>query len=154
VRVCSGSRPDRRLDRLGERRHRHRVDVAVLTAAILRPHGVRGWLVAHPMAAYFLRRLATYLVTLWGAVTAVFFFFFYRLIPGNPIKQWIFNLEQNHVVSASRAVVDHYNEVFGLKGNLLSQYLHFMYQLVVFRNFGPSLIGYPAPAQDVITQAW
>lgn len=120
---------------------------------ILVKGGVRGWLAMHPTLAYVLRRFLLYIFTLWAAITATFFFF--RLIPGNPIGAYIQNLQQNHVynVQASGQVVAHYKHVFGLDGSLLNQYGHYMYQLVVAHDLGPSLINYPDSAQRVIGRA-
>ena len=50
-------------------------------------------------------------------------------------------------------MINHYKAVFGLDGGLLTQYGHFMSQLVLHRNFGPSLLEYPTPAQDVVAHA-
>lgn len=121
-------------------------------AARVERKGPRGWLAAHPIAAYALRRLALYVVTLWAAITATFFFF--RLIPGDPVSAYLEQLAQNHNYNAqgSQAVIDHYKQVFGLNGNLLDQYGHYMYQLVVMRDLGPSLLSYPMSAQDLIAQ--
>jgi peptide/nickel transport system permease protein len=118
------------------------------------PHGpIRRWWSAHPTAAYVIRRFGIYVVTLWAAITATFFFF--RLIPGDPIGAYIQNLKQNYAYNAqaSAKVVEHYKEIFGLDGNLLEQYLHFMRQLIFHLNFGPSLISYPDSAQSVIGAA-
>lgn len=114
---------------------------------------IRRWWVTHPTAAYVIRRFGIYLLTLWAAITVTFFFF--RLIPGNPIGAYIQNLQQNYAYNAqaSAAVIAHYKQVFGLDGNLLTQYLHFMNQLVFHLNFGPSLISYPDSAQSVIAAA-
>ena len=117
-------------------------------------HGpVRRWWASHRTAAYVIRRFGIYLITLWAAITVTFFFF--RLIPGDPIGAYIQNLRQsyNYNAEASAAVIAHYKEVFGLDGNLLTQYLHFMQQLVFHLNFGPSLISYPDSAQSVIGAA-
>lgn len=114
---------------------------------------LRRWAAAHPTISYLLRRFVLYVFTLWAAITATFFFF--RLIPGNPIGAYIASLQHNYVynATASKAVVDHYKAVFGLDGNLFTQYLHYMYQLVFKQNMGPSLINYPTPSQVVIGQA-
>ena len=91
--------------------------------------------------------------TLWAAISATFIFF--RLIPGNPISAYIQNLQSQYAenATASAAVINHYKAVFGLDGGLLTEYGHFMTQLVLHRNFGPSLLEYPTPAQDVVAHA-
>lgn len=117
-------------------------------------HGpLRRWWATHPNAAYVVRRFGIYVLTLWAAITVTFFFF--RLLPGNPIGAYIQNLKQNHAYNAhaGTTVIQHYKEVFGLDGSLLDQYGHFMHQLVFHLNFGPSLISYPQSAQSVIGAA-
>ena len=115
--------------------------------------GRGGYLARHSMAAYVVRRFALYVFTLWAAISATFFFF--RLIPGNPISAYIQNLQSQYAenATASAAVINHYKAVFGLDGGLLTQYGHFMSQLVLHRNFGPSLLEYPTPSQDVVAHA-
>lgn len=107
----------------------------------------------HPVAAYMLRRFGLYLLTLWGAFTVTFMFF--RLIPGDPISAFIQTMQSNQVynVQASAAVVDHYKKVFGLQGNIFQQYTHYMYQLFVLHDLGPSLLDYPTHSQVVIMRA-
>jgi peptide/nickel transport system permease protein len=117
------------------------------------PSTLRAWLAAHPLTWYIIRRFTTYLVTLWGAFTITFFFF--RMIPGNPIEAYVQSLvsRQIYTAHASQAMVNYYNKIFGLDGNLFQQYLHYMYQLVILHNLGPSLISYPTPSQVIIARA-
>ena len=118
-----------------------------------KPGPVRTWLAAHPLAGYAIRRFGLYLVELWGAVTVAFFFF--RMIPGDPVQTFIQTLQQNYVYNeaASAEVIAKYRTEFGLDGNVFSQYFHYMYQVLVQHDLGPSLINYPTPAQDVIMRA-
>jgi peptide/nickel transport system permease protein len=120
------------------------------SAAILAESGVRGWFAAHPFATYLIRRFGTYLVTLWAGISGTFLFF--RLIPGNPIGAYVQNLQSNYNYNAqaSQAVIDHYKAAFGLNGNLWDQYTHYLYQLIIGHDLGPSLLNYPNPAQNVI----
>jgi peptide/nickel transport system permease protein len=114
---------------------------------------VRAWLSRHPLAAYSIRRFGLYLVELWGALTIAFFFF--RLIPGDPIRTLMQTLEQNYVYNqqVSAEVIGRYRAEFGLDGNIFSQYLKHLKNLVLEGDLGPSLIAYPTPAQDVILQS-
>src|SRR5437660_6116877 len=100
----------------------------------------RSWRVAHPLAAYAIRRFGIYLLTLWGSFTVTFFFF--RLIPGNPIAAYIQSLQSRQVYNAgaSQDMVKYYNQMFGLDGNLFQQYYRYMYQLVIKHDLGPSLL--------------
>lgn len=116
-------------------------------------NAVQAWFARHPLAAYALRRIGLYVVQLWGAVTVAFFFF--RMIPGDPVQTFLQTLEQNYVYNqeASAEVIAHYREEFGLDGNVVSQYLHYMYKVLFEHDMGPSLLNYPTPAQDVIFRA-
>ena len=115
--------------------------------------GLRSYLAAHPLASYAIRRIGLYLVELWGAVTVAFFFF--RMIPGDPIQTFIQTLQQNYVYNtqASAEVIARYRSEFGLDGNIFSQYFHYLYKVLFEQDLGPSLINYPTPAQDVIMRA-
>ncbi|WP_020574863.1 ABC transporter permease [Actinopolymorpha alba] len=126
---------------------------AVATPERASGRGLRAWLGAHPLAGYAIRRFGLYLLELWGAVTVAFFFF--RMIPGDPIQTFIQTLQQNYVYNAqaSAEVIARYRQEFGLDGNLFSQYLHYMYKVLVQQDLGPSLLNYPTPAQDVIMRA-
>lgn len=118
-----------------------------------RSSGVRSWLGRHPLAAYAIRRLGLYLIELWGALTIAFFFF--RMIPGDPIQTFIQTLQQNYVYNqeASAEVIARYQKEFGLEGNVFVQYLAHMRKLFLEQDLGPSLINYPTPAQDVILRS-
>lgn len=114
---------------------------------------IRAWWAAHPLLAYAVRRFIAYLITLWGSFTVTFFFF--RLMPGNPIHAYIQSLraKQDFTVHASQDMVAYYNKAFGLEGNLFEQYYHYMYQLIVQRDLGPSLLNFPTPSQNIIAQS-
>ena len=105
--------------------------------------GPRGWLYAHPYLAYALRRFGLFLVTLWGALTLAFFFF--RLIPGDPIQAFIANLEQNgaYGTTVGQEIIDHYRKALGLEGNLFQQYLAYMWNVLINHDLGPSLLSFP-----------
>ena len=115
--------------------------------------GVRAWLSRHPLAAYAIRRFGLYLIELWGALTIAFFFF--RLMPGDPIQTLIQTLQQNYIYNAqaSTEIITRYRHEFGLDGNLLTQYLTYMQKLILHGDLGPSLINYPTPAQTVILRS-
>jgi peptide/nickel transport system permease protein len=118
-----------------------------------RAAGRSNWLRRHAFVAYLARRMGLYLLTLWGAFTVSFFFF--HLIPGDPIEAFITSLQQNYVynVSAGTAVIDHYKQVFGLQGNIFQQYVHYLYQVVVQHDLGPALLDYPTHSQVIIFRA-
>lgn len=104
--------------------------------------------------AYMLRRFGLYLVTLWGAFTASFLFF--RLIPGDPIGSIVAQMEQQGQYGGqggSEAIVTYYRTVFGLDGNLFDQYVHYLHRVVLYGDFGPSIVSYPVPASALILRA-
>lgn len=107
----------------------------------------------HPLFTYVGKKLFSYVLTLWAAISATFFFF--HMIPGNPVGTYLQNLQSRGTFSAQagEATLLHYKQVFGLDGSLLDQYWRFMYQLVIKHNLGPSLTNYPRPAQSVIADA-
>jgi ABC-type dipeptide/oligopeptide/nickel transport system permease component len=108
----------------------------------------------HPVLLYSLRRIGLYLITLWGSITAAFFFF--HLIPGNPIDALILSLQQQGRYTSqgnSDLLVSYYKEVFGLNGTLWDQYTHCLRQLLVAHQFGPSLLNFPTDASVIILRA-
>jgi peptide/nickel transport system permease protein len=118
----------------------------------IKARGLRGRLAEHRTVSYLIRRFVLYLVTLWGAFTATFFFF--RLIPGNPIQAYVQTMQTYAPgVQGSHAFLRYYDRVFNLDGNLFQQYLAYLYQLVVRHNMGPSFIAYPTPAMTLVGRA-
>jgi peptide/nickel transport system permease protein len=115
--------------------------------------GVRSWLRAHPLLWYAIRRFIAYLVTLWGAFTLTFFFF--RLMPGNPIGAYIQALQQKQIYNAqaSEEMVKYYKTVFGLDGNLFQQYIQYIQQIVIKHDLGPSILSFPTSSQVLIMRS-
>lgn len=107
-----------------------------------------------PIAAYILRRLGLYLITLWGSLTASFFFF--RMLPGDPISGIISQLQTRGQYSSldnSQDMVQYYRTEFGLDGSLGEQYVSYYRNVVTQLDFGPSVLSYPTPATDLILRA-
>lgn len=104
------------------------------------------------LVRYFAKRTATYLLTLFTTVTVTFLLF--RLIPANPIAAFVGQLQaQGRYAEAEVAqrVIEDYKKMFGLDKDLFTQYICFLREL--FRgNLGPSLIGFPTPAQNLILE--
>lgn len=106
----------------------------------------------HPLLRYFLNKILTYIVTIWGAFTIAFFLF--RSMPTNPIDAWIASLQRNYAVNMQGGadMVNYYKEQFGLNGTLWDQYTHYLYNVIVKQNLGPSFINFPTPVQDLLIQ--
>ncbi len=114
---------------------------------------IQRWQTTHPFIAYIIRRVALYLLTLWGAISVTFVFF--RLIPGDPVEAYVTSLQQQYVynAAASLEVIQHYRALFGLNGTLWDQYVSFMYRTFVTHDLGPALLNFPTPAQVIIARA-
>ncbi len=108
-----------------------------------------------PLVGYYLRRIGLYLITLWGSLTATFFFF--RFLPGDPVSGVVAQMQtqraSNSNVTASQAVVDYYIKQFGMDGPLWEQYVRYFQRVLFHFDFGPSILSYPTPATDLITRA-
>lgn len=106
----------------------------------------------HPLLAYYLRKIAAYVFTIWGAFTIVFFLF--RLLPANPIDAWVRTLERQYSAKVTNvsSSAEYYREQFGLNGTLGEQYVRYMYNVFVRQDLGPSFINFPNKVQDLIAQ--
>ncbi|MGC8970570.1 MAG: ABC transporter permease [bacterium] len=103
---------------------------------------------------YVVRRLISYFFTIYLAFTLTFFFF--RLIPGNPIGAFIVSMQQRYstgvLQSSEGDIVERYKEMFGLNGSLFTQYIKYVKNLLK-GNLGPSLTAFPTPAQKLIIES-
>jgi peptide/nickel transport system permease protein len=107
-----------------------------------------------PTLRYVLRRLGLYVITLWGSLTASFFFF--RMLPGDPIAGIIAQLQTKGQYSSldnSQEMVEYYRREFGLDGSLWDQYVSYYRNVLLHFDFGPSVLSYPTPATDLILRA-
>jgi peptide/nickel transport system permease protein len=106
----------------------------------------------HPLLRYYLGKIVTYFVTIWGAFTVAFFMF--RLMPTNPVTAWISTLQRQYSVTMTNGpqMVEYYKEQFGLNGTIWDQYTHYLYNLIVKQNMGPSFINFPTPVQNLLMQ--
>lgn len=107
-----------------------------------------------PTAAYIFRRIGLFLITLWGSLTASFFFF--RALPGDPIRAYVGALQQRGNITTFQSdeeMIEHYQREFGLDGSLFSQYINYFKRLFLDFDLGPSVLSYPTPAIDLIARA-
>ena len=104
---------------------------------------------------YIVGRFASYLVVLFVGITITFFL--PRFMPADPIEQYIFQLQSQAGQSMSPAEIvalrETLSQIYGLDGNLLSQYLGFLERVVLHFDFGPSLSSFPTPVMEFILRA-
>ena len=107
----------------------------------------------YPILGYYFNKIFTYLITIWGALTITFFMF--RLIPTNPIQNWVKSLERQYsvTVEGGDAMINRYKEEFGLTGTLWEQYVRYLGQVILKGELGPSFIAFPTPVEDLLIRA-
>ncbi len=107
----------------------------------------------YPILGYYFNKIFTYFITIFGALTITFFMF--RLIPTNPIQNWVKSLERQYSVKVEGgdAMINRYKEEFGLNGSLWDQYTRYMYNVIFKRDLGPSFIAFPTPVEELMAKA-
>lgn len=107
----------------------------------------------YPILGYYFNKIFTYFITIFGALTITFFMF--RLIPTNPIQNWVKSLERQYSVKVEGgdAMIRSYKEKFGMTGTLWEQYLRYMYNVIFKFDLGPSFIAFPTPVEDLLAAA-
>lgn len=106
----------------------------------------------YPILAYYLKKIGTWLLTVWMAITVPFFAF--RLLPGDPMDAWTSTFEEKYSVSMAggEELAAHYSEMFGWDRPLIEQYARYMFNVLVKQDFGPSFIAFPTPVAKLIAQ--
>jgi peptide/nickel transport system permease protein len=104
-------------------------------------------------AKFLASRLVTYFLVIWIGMTIVFFV--PRAMPSNPVEAVLGRMNSTSAIDpqqmeAMRATL---NEIYGLQGTVLEQYVNFMKRAVLSGNFGPSLAMYPTTVNSLIGQA-
>ncbi|HWV00832.1 MAG TPA: ABC transporter permease [Devosia sp.] len=104
---------------------------------------------------YVAKRVATYLAVLFIGLTITFFL--PRLLPTNPIDSYIGQIQSRAAgmltPEAIASLRESLQQLYGLKGDLLSQYLGYLNRVVLHFDFGPSFAYYPAPVSSMIFTA-
>ncbi|MEM1972202.1 MAG: ABC transporter permease [Nitrososphaerota archaeon] len=95
--------------------------------------------------------MVSYLIVLFLSTTAVFFIL--RLIPGNPIRAYVYMLRSRYGFEpvGDRTIIM-FEEMFGLNEDVFTQYLIFLRRLIFELNLGPSFMAFPTPAQELIAR--
>ncbi len=104
----------------------------------------------NPMRKYIIMRLSTYLLTIFIAVTIVWWLF--HLLPGDPIAMFFGYMSTRYQAKSTEyfQMILTYRTAFGLDKPLWEQYISFLKELILNRNLGPSLICFPVKVQDLI----
>jgi peptide/nickel transport system permease protein len=104
---------------------------------------------------YVAKRLGLYLAVLFIGLTITFLL--PRLMPTNPIDGYIGQLQARaggtltgEAIAEMRANLE---ELYGLKGDLFTQYVNYMRRIVTSFDFGPSFAFYPQPVNVMIMNA-
>lgn len=106
-------------------------------------------------AQYVLKRVVSYLLVLFIGITITFFL--PRLMPGDPINNYISQVQsraqQTLTPEALLQLRSSLEELYGLKGSLLTQYVNYLNRVLLHFDFGPSFTSYPEPVSNIILNA-
>jgi peptide/nickel transport system permease protein len=84
-------------------------------------------------------------------------FFLPRFMPGDPVEQYIFELQSTAGQTLSPEDMAYLrktlNQIYGLEGSLFSQYLGHLERVILHQDFGPSFSGFPTPVTVFILRA-
>jgi len=104
---------------------------------------------------YIVSRIGSYLVVLFIGLTITFFS--PRLMPSDPIEQYIFELQstagQSLSVEEMAYLRETLSQIYGLEGSLFEQYLGYLERVILHFDFGPSLANFPTPVNEFIRRA-
>lgn len=104
---------------------------------------------------YIAKRLGLYVAVLFIGLSITFLL--PRLMPTNPIDGYIAQLQARAGgVLTTQAIEDlrgSLEELYGLKGDLFSQYVGYLKRIVTSFDFGPSFAFYPQPVNVMIMNA-
>jgi peptide/nickel transport system permease protein len=104
---------------------------------------------------YIVGRLGAYLVVLFIGLTTTFFL--PRLLPSDPIENYIYQLQsqaqQTLPLEEVEALRETLRQIYGLEGNLFSQYIGYLDRVVLHFDYGPSLQNFPTPVIEFIGRA-
>src|SRR5919204_5200155 len=107
------------------------------------------------LAQYVLQRFASYLLVLFIGITITFFL--PRLMPGDPIENYISQVQARAGQSLSPEVTqqlrDSLAQLYGLQGDLFTQYVGFLNRVFLPFDFGPSFPSYPEPVSTILLGA-
>ena len=102
---------------------------------------------------YLIKKILLYVLIFFISVSV--FFFVVMLAPGDPISRYIQEMSgrYGYVIESTEQMIEEFKAAFGLDKPLGPRYLAYLKQLFIEGNFGPSLVAFPRPAQDLIWAA-
>lgn len=104
---------------------------------------------------YVLQRVLTYLLVLFIGITITFFL--PRFMPSNPIDNYISQVQsragQSLSPEATKELRASLEELYGLKGDLPTQYANYLGRVLLHFDFGPSFTSYPESVSKIIFNA-
>jgi peptide/nickel transport system permease protein len=107
------------------------------------------------LAQYILQRFAAYVAVLFIGVTITFFL--PRLMPGDPINNYISQVQaragQSLTPEAAQQLRDSLASLYGLQGDLFTQYISFLNRVFLHFDFGPSFTNYPVSVSTILLNA-
>lgn len=106
------------------------------------------------LAQYIFQRFLSYVLVLFVGITITFFL--PRLMPGDPINNYISQVQaragQSLSAEATQQLRNSLAELYGLQGDLFTQYVNYL-KRVVRLDFGPSFTYYPEPVSNILLKA-
>jgi peptide/nickel transport system permease protein len=104
---------------------------------------------------YVFQRFVTFLVVLFIGISVTFFL--PRMLPSDPIDSYIAQLQsqagQTLSPEAAREIRASLTELYGLDGNLATQYVGYLKRVFLEFDFGPSFSAFPRPVSEIILAA-
>ena len=100
-------------------------------------------------------RVSVYLLVLFIGITIIFFL--PRLMPSDPIENYLARLQsqagQTLAPEAVEALRASLRQLYGLEGDLGTQYVNYVKKVLFSFDFGPSMTAFPRPVSEFIGQA-
>lgn len=107
------------------------------------------------LAQYIFQRFVSYLLVLFIGITITFFL--PRLMPGDPINNYISQVQARAGQSLTPEAVEQLraslSELYGLQGSLFTQYINYLQRVFLHFDFGPSFTSFPEPVTNILLNA-
>jgi peptide/nickel transport system permease protein len=104
---------------------------------------------------YIGQRLLTYIAVLFIGLTITFFL--PRFMPSDPIEGYIAQMQNQAGQNLSPEAIDDLRaslkQLYGLEGDLFTQYVNYLQRVLFHFDFGPSLTSFPRPVSQIILTA-